>query len=523
MRRTGLFNGLLGILLLMAPGMGGAGEFGEVNFPIGCDPRSQSAFNEAVAILHSFWYEEAHRRFEALADEDAECAMARWGIAMSLWHPLWRPPAAEALARGSAAVEEARRIPVATQRERDYIDAIGAYYDDYATLSPRERALKYEQAMAQLHQRYPNDLEAAVFYALAMIANQPHGDKRYSKTLQAADLLEPLFREAPDHPGIAHYLIHALDYPRLAERALPAARRYAEIAPAVSHALHMPSHIFSQLGMWEESIASNIASAQAARHHDSLFDLAHALEWQAYAQLQTCRDTGAAEAMQEMVSKARPGNFAVEYSAAAIPARVALERRDWSAAVALTSPQSGFPLARAAALFGRAVGAAHLGDTALLRQSAAQLDALAEPAEQVSGAGRWLADIKVQALVARALLAELLGDGAAALALMREAATLEEASYMPGPGPAPLLPARELLAELLARQGQRDAAIAAQRALRTQFAGRLNSFRGEARAALGSGDEAAAEQVYRQILDQCAGGAPDHPARVEAAAFLERR
>ena len=523
MRAIGLFGLVLASVLLTLSRGAASSEFGQVDFPVGCQAESQTEFNEAVAILHSFWYPEARRRFEALASKDPDCAMAHWGVAMSLWHPLWRPPGAEELAAGAAAVHKARGMPVATERERDYIDAIGVYYDDYTELPPPERARRYQQAMERLHGKYPDDLEAAVFYALAMVANQARDDDSYTLTLRAADLLEPLFRQAPEHPGIAHYLIHALDYPPLAERALPAAHRYAQIAPAVSHALHMPSHIFSQLGMWQESIDSNVASARAARSHQSLFDLSHALEWLAYAQLQSCRDASARDVMQEIVSKAQPGNFAVEYAAVAIPIRIALETRDWPAAVSVAVPDKGFPLARATALFSHAIAAAHLGDAATLRQAAAQLDALTDPAARPVDAGRWFPDMQVQALVARALVAELEQDSEAALELMGQAAAVEESSYMPGPGPAPVLPARELRAELLARQGDHGAAIEAYRALRGQFAGRLNSLRGEARAARAAGDAEAAGQAYRRLLDQCGAAPDDHPVRAEALAFLEQR
>ncbi len=239
------------------------GKVGEVNFPVSCSAPAQQQFNRAVAILHSFWYEEAFKSFQAVAETDPGCAMAYWGEAMSLWYELWYPPSEAFLKAGTAAVNKAKEIGVKTERERAYIDAISAFYQDWDKRDHRTRSLAYERAMEQVYQRYPGDREAAVFYALALNATALPSDKSYANQKKAGAILERVFAVEPNHPGVAHYLIHSYDDPALAELGLPAARHYAQIAPAVPHALHMPSHIFTRLGLWQESVASNRARGRS--------------------------------------------------------------------------------------------------------------------------------------------------------------------------------------------------------------------------------------------------------------------
>src|SRR5919201_2073694 len=274
------------LLLVAAVASAHDGEkLGTVRFPTSCAPAVQADFERAVALLHSFWYEEALKAFTAVTTADATCAMGYWGIAMSVYYPLWQPPSAAMLQKGSAALEKARGL-TATPREKDYIAAIDTYYRDHDKADHRTRAAAYEKAMEQLYQRYPDDREAAVFYALALNGTAAPTDKTYANQLKAGAILEKVFAEQPNHPGVPHYIIHSYDYPPLATRGLVAARRYAKIAPSAPHALHMPSHIFTRLGLWEESIASNRDSAAAAKEHNSTFEQLHAMDYLAYAHLQ---------------------------------------------------------------------------------------------------------------------------------------------------------------------------------------------------------------------------------------------
>src|SRR5215468_2703500 len=380
---------LLMVLLLAAAPVASAhdGEkLGTVHFPTSCAPAVQADFERAVALLHSFWYEESVKAFTAITAGDPNCAMAYWGIAMSVYYPLWQPPSPAMLQKGGAALEKARSL-TATPREKDYIAAIDTYYRDSDKLDHRTRALAYEKAMAQLSARYPDDREAAVFYALALNATATPTDKTYTNQLKAGAILEKVFAEQPDHPGVAHYIIHSYDYPPLASRGLVAARGYAKTAPSVPHAQHMPSHIFTRLGLWQESIDSNRASAAAGKAYyaklgkDTVWDQTlHALDYLVYAYLQTGQDKQARAMLERLggMQKAEPESFVAAYAYAAIPARVALEQHRWSEAAALKPTSSTFPWdrfawAEAITAFSRAVGAARAGDAAQARAEARKL------------------------------------------------------------------------------------------------------------------------------------------------------
>ncbi len=328
-------------------------DIGRIHFPVSCTPEAQKTFEYGVALVHSFWYDEAEKTFSSVIRVDPACAMAYWGIAMSLYHPLWFPPAPSDLRKGIAAIEKAKSIGAKTQRERDYIAAIEEFYKDSEKVPHRQRAVAWCNAMQRLSARYPEDHEAAIFYALALIATAPPADKTYTNQKHAAAILNPLLPEQPDHPGIAHYLIHSYDSPQLAILALPAARTYAKIAPASPHALHMPSHIFTRLGLWDESIQSNLASAAAAKSQMEKTlpaaisqDQLHAMDYLAYAYLQTCQDEKAKRIVDEAASASRVDQqvFQAAYAFAAIPARYALERRRWSAAAALQVRAGMVPL-----------------------------------------------------------------------------------------------------------------------------------------------------------------------------------
>ena len=388
MKARHLIAALVILLGLAAPVSAHDGEqVGNVRFPTSCPAAVQGDFERAVALLHSFWYEEALKAFTAITTAEPGCAMGYWGQAMSVYYPLWQPPSPAMLEKGAAAVARGQALN-ATPREKDYLAAIATYYRDHDKLDHRTRALAYETAMAQLAARYPEDREAAVFYALALNATAPPTDKTYANVRKAGAILEKVYAEQPNHPGVAHYLIHSYDYPPLAGQGLAAARGYAKIAPAVPHAQHMPSHIFTRLGLWQESIDSNLASANAGKAYytrlgkSTVWDQTlHALDYVVYAYLQTGQDTRARAVLEDLraTPRAEPENFAAAYAFAAIPARIALEQHRWGEAASLlpgttTFPWEQFAWAQAITTFTRAVGAARTGDVGAARAAAQKLD-----------------------------------------------------------------------------------------------------------------------------------------------------
>ncbi len=493
---------------------GDARELGTVTFPISCSPAASTHFERAVAMLHSFWYEEAEKAFRAITESDPSCAMGYWGIAMSGWYPLWYPPSESTLRNGLEAIERAKAIGSKTQRETDYIGAIEAFYRDWDKLDHRTRSVAYERAMEQLHQHYPDDREAAVFYALALNATALPTDKTYANTLRAAALLEKVFAEQPNHPGVAHYLIHSYDYPPLADKGLSAARSYAKIAPAVPHALHMPSHIFTRLGLWRESIDSNRGSATAAQAYIAqtagdgvVWDQAlHAMDYLAYGYLQTAQDTAADQVLDQLKSfrKATPESLPAAYALAAIPARLALERRDWRQAAAVSAPPVSFPWERfpwaeAMLSFTQGLGAAKTGDTARARKEVDRLGSLREKLVQAKN-GYWADQVEVQRRSVSAMVAQAEGRNDEAVGLMRSAADLEATMEKHPVTPAPVVPARELLGDLLLETGQpAQALIEYETSLATE-PNRFRSFVGAARAAEVLGDVAKARDYYKKVV-----------------------
>ncbi len=507
---------------------------GQVHFPISCSATAQADFLRAVALLHSFWYEEALAAFTAITTAEPACAMGYWGVAMSVYHPLWAPPGVAMLARGSAAIEKGRGLP-ATPREKDYIAALAAFYTDTATRDHRTRAAAYEKAMEQVHARYPDDREAAVFYALALDATAPPTDKTYGNQKKAAAILEKVYAAQPDHPGVAHYLIHSYDYPPLAARGLAPARGYARIAPSVPHALHMPSHIFTRLGLWPESIESNLASARAGKAYyarlgkNTVWDQTlHALDYVAYAYLQTGQDTKARAVVEELraTPRAEPENFAAAYAYAAIPARVVLEQHRWTDAATLapgspTFPWERFPWAQAITTFARALGAARSGDVAAARAEVARLDAhhAARVAAQDTS---WAGQVDGQRQAAAAWIARAEGKNDEAVRLMRAAATLEDSTEKHPVTPAPVVPARELLGDLLLDVNRPGPALVEFEASAGRDPNRLNGLLGAARAAEASGDGAKARTLYGRAAALCEHGDGERPEIRHAREVLAR-
>jgi hypothetical protein len=530
----------LGLLLLSASPVasqehehGRAGTaFGDVHFPTSCTPAAQQQFDRAVAILHSFWYEEAVTAFATVTRTDPSCAMGYWGVAMSHWYPLWYPPGESALKAGSRAVWQARAVGAKTQREEDYVGAIAAFYEDWDKLDHRTRSLAYEKAMERVHATYPDDREADVFYALALNATALPTDKTYANQLKAAALLETVLAEQPNHPGVAHYLIHSYDSAALAERGLSAARRYASIAPSVPHALHMPSHIFTRLGFWPESVASNRAAHEAARAYAERTigpnswdqETLHTLDYLAYAHLQMVQDRAAKRVVDLLATfREGPASLPAAYAVAAVPSRYALERRSWSEAAKLPSPAIPFPLERfpwaeAMLAFTRALGAAHTGDLVAAQAEIATLQELNEKLAQAKNT-YWANLVEAQRLGASTVTLHAQGKDEA-IELARAAAELEDSMDKHPATPAAVLPARELYADLLLELGDAPSALEEYERSLGANPHRFRSLLGIARAARQSGDSSRARDAYQRLLELSSEADTERPELMEARAFL---
>lgn len=477
-------------------------RLGHVDFPSGCRPEVQARFERGVALLHSFWYEEAGSAFREVAAADSTCSLAYWGRAMSLLHPLWSPPTPEERVQALADVERAVQLSRPDTRPRDYADAIAAYYRGDG-VDDRARLVAYEQAMAGLTRRHPEDEEGRIFHALALIAlgQLDAGDTTYARQREAGRMLEPLFRRHPDHPGLAHYLIHAYDSPALARVGEAAANRYASIAPSVPHAEHMPSHIYTRLGAWEKSIAANLRSVEAARrfeaaqHTTAMWDQeAHALDYLAYAYLQLGRvaDARAVAGRVAKVTDAFPaGTIPLDYALAAIPARLALELDDWGAAETLSvRPAPAWRGAEGITHFARALGASRAGHEQAART---EIDALAGLERSLASAGGaqtyWSTQVRIQRLAASAWVTLAAGDTIEALRQGAAAADLDDHVEKHPVTPGAILPARELYGDLLAATGRPAEARAAYTRVLARQPGRARAL-----AALGRAGQAVGQR-----------------------------
>jgi tetratricopeptide (TPR) repeat protein len=507
---------------------GDLGKFGSVNFPISCDASVQVRFNRAVAILHSFGYEKAAEAFTEVAEADPVCGMAYWGLAMTYYHPVWEAPNPTALKQGWAAVENAKSAGAKTQRERDYIAAIEVFYKDSAKLDHRTRSLAYETAMGELQARYPDDREAAIFYALAVRGNALPSDKTYASQLKAGAILEKAFAEQPEHPGLAHYIIHCYDYPSLADRALVAARRYAKIAPDSPHALHMPSHIFTRLGYWQESIESNLASAAAAQKDGVAGEQLHAMDYMVYAYLQGAQDLEVTKLIESMPSprQSDPTYFAALYSTASMPARYAVERHRWAEAAAIAMPKDIFPGGRYAwteanIYFARALGATRTGGTEAARKSLQQLTSLRDTMVQANDK-YWAEQLDIQREIVTAWLAWAEGKHEDALRQMRSAADHEDSTDKHSVTPGVILPARELLGEMLLEAKQPAQALGEfETTLRTS-PNRFNALAGAALSATLSGNPEKAKSYYARLVATCDHADADRPELETARKYLAK-
>jgi tetratricopeptide (TPR) repeat protein len=519
---------------------GASEQLGTVHFPTSCR-NVDAEFTRAVALLHSFGYEESRDAFQAVAAKDPSCGMAYWGVAMTWYHPLWAPPSPRDLAAGAAAADKARELGAKTERERGYIGAIGTFYRDWEHRNYATRANDYKAAMEALSRKLPDDHEATIFYALEVRATAPENDPTYAEQKRSAKLLNDLLPLEPNHPGITHYMIHAFDYPGLASEALPAARAYAKIAPSSPHALHMPSHIFTRLGLWQESIDSNLASADAgrslvARTHPgaAAYDTLHALDYLEYAYLQTGDDANARRVLDEAAAAKtfdEPA-FQAAYALAAIPARWTLERRDWKAASALEPSRADFPWQNmryvpAITFYAQALGAARGGNPGSARTALAELEKIhaALVKSPVPGPYDWAAQVESMRLAAAAWVDSGEARQEEALKTARSAADLEDRTGKHSVTPGVPIPARELLGDMLLDMGRPSEALAEYDASLHAAPNRFNGLLGAARAAKGAGNTARARSLYRTLVAQCrtasaSAPASERPGLSEARAFL---
>jgi hypothetical protein len=460
-------------------------RLGTVSFPTSCKPDAQLQFNRAVALLHSFAYKVAEEAFQSVAEQDPQCAIAHWGIAMTHYHQLWEPPlAAAGIVVAQAEIARARLLPEGSERERGFIRALSLVFEDASNVPYGTRALSYENAMRSLAVANPRDVEAQVFYALALVSNASPLDKEHLKQKQAADLLEPLWRKFPDHPGIPHYLIHACDSQELASRGLAAARMYAKIAPSAPHALHMPSHIFTRLGMWDDSIASNLAARTAAHEEGDTGEELHAMDYLVYAYLQSGRDAEAAQVIQQLaeMQKVDQGDFKSGYAATAMPIRYIVERHQWAEAEkAPNPPGSALPQVQAIGVWARGIGFARNGHATEAQMESEMLRQI-EELLLASGSAYWAIQVNIMRREVMAWSAQAERQPSPAAAILRSAADDEDGIEKLPATPGPIIPAREQLGELLLLQGDFVSASHAFETALTNAPGRRAALLGAAHA-----------------------------------------
>ncbi len=488
-------------------------QLGKVSFPISCAPASQKAFERGVALLHSFGYEEAEEQFVEIIQKDPVCAMAHWGIAMSLFHQIWERPQESTLKRGHEEIEKAQKTGGKTERERGYISALAVFYRDPAANDYLKRATAYSEAMGKLYQQHPTDLEAGAFYALSLLASEPPNDTSLSSRKKAVAVLNPLFQQQPDHPGLAHYIIHACDSPQMAPMALDAARRYAEIAPSSAHAVHMPSHIFARLGLWQEDIQANLKSVALTQHSDAMYmhgHELHAMHFLLYAYLQTGQDEAAQQVIEQskqvLATAPTNGNDTgmLEYygfAAAHFPALYDLEMRHWADAAALQPVANASPHLQMITYWARTIASAHMGDVQAARRNAQKFDG-AEDATRKSKYAYVLEGANSAHGEVHAWLAFAEKNNDQALRQMRQVADTQDKV-----GKAEVdIPAREMLADMLLELNQPQQALAEYEKAMKIDPNRFNGLAGAARAAELAHQPAKANSYYAQLLKNCDDG-----------------
>jgi tetratricopeptide (TPR) repeat protein len=505
------------------PGQDADSQLGNVHFATSCNEVAQRRFDRAMRYQHSFWYRQSKELFEKVLEADPDCGIAWWGIALSLWNNPHGPVPTPNRAPALAAIEKAKAVGAKSERERDFIDALAVLHTDYDKIDYAVRLQGYLKAMQTLAAKYPDDDEAQIFYAITLNVSASPGDKTYAQQLKGAAILEPIFKRQPQHPGVAHYLIHLYDYPAIADRGLDAAKRYAAIAPAAPHAQHMPSHIFTRVGHWKESIASNTASVRTAKPTKDFNEALHASDYMVYAYLQLARDGEAHVVIDDMMTIAalNPDIGGGPFALAASPARYAVERDDWAGAAALEVRPSKFAHVTAISHFARALGAARSGHP---DAAAADIAKLVELRDRLRDepSPYWANQVDIQRQIASAwtLYAEKKYDEA--LAAMRAAADAEDKTEKAPVTPGPLAPARELLGAMLLERGDAAGALAAFEATLKKEPHRFNATAGAAHAADRLGDKAKAAAYYEQLLALAEGSTSDRPALAAARQYLAK-
>ena len=512
----------------------GGTDFGEVQFALSCKYATQETFNLAISLLHSFEYEEAEKAFVKVIDEDPNCPMAYWGVAMSIYHSIWFEPTDEVVAKGSKILQIAQTLPK-TEREQDYLDAIGAFYKDWDKVDHKTREERMDRKMEENYLKYTDDPEAAIFYALSLKSTADINDKNHVNERKAGEILESIFVDQPNHPGIAHYIIHNYDNPELAHLALTPARRYAEIAPSSAHALHMPSHIFTRLGLWDESIKSNVYSASAAQCYAQEVEMdgvwaneLHAMDYLVYAYLQKGDNRNAMAQYEYMktIHDINPHNIrAIVYPFAAIPVRLALENRQWETATSIQLHDSEvnwdeFPWQKSIYHYGRALGASNVKDYELAEKEIEILKSLRDQLldkEENNYANQVLIQIKSS----EAWLKYAKGNTVESLQIMSEAAEMEDKTDKHGVSPGEVLPARELYGDMLFAMEKFEDALEAYERNLDRRPNRFNSIYGAAISARNLGDETKAKDYFQQLLELAEGSNSDRPEIIEAFAYVD--
>src|SRR6266568_2319076 len=498
-------------------------RLGTVHFDTSCNETAQRRFDRGMRYQHSFWYQASKEIFEDILKADPECGIAYWGIALSLLYNPHAPPPAPNLPLGLAAIQKGKAVGAKTQRERDYIDALAVFYTDYDKVIHGARVQAYLKAMEALAQKYPNDDEAQIFYAITLNVAASPNDKTYANQLKGAAILEGIFKRQPRHPGIAHYLIHLYDTPSLADKGLDAAKRYSEIAPAAPHAQHMPTHIFTRVGYWKESIASNTVSARAAKAEKESADQLHAMDYLVYAYLQLGQDAKAREVIDEMnaVTGVNPNVLPGPYALAASPARYTIERGDWKGAAELQVRPT--PLAHVEAMthFARALGAARSGHPEAAKADIARLAELRDKLQEAKDA-YWSEQVDIQRQVASAWVLHAEGKHEDALKAMSAAADAEDKTEKHPVTPGVPEPARELYGIMLLERGMAREAGAAFEATIKKEPNRFNAIAGAAKAAERLGDKAKAKDYYQKLAALASNADTDRPDLVAAREFLSK-
>jgi len=497
-------------------------KLGKVSFPVSCTAMAQTQFNQAVAMLHSFWYDEAEKAFRQVTATDPDCVMGYWGVAMSLYHQLWAAPAVAAeLQKGREALRQVNKRAIKTKREAAYLEAVESLYQDDEKVDSSTRKLAYQSAMERIMTQNPDDREAMVFYALALISTASLSDKTFANQKKALRLLQKVLEHEPHHPGVTHYIIHSSDYPGLAELGLNAARTYARIAPAVPHALHMPSHIFIRLGYWQDAVQSNLAADHAAKahaHENALTETwdqrLHFMDYAMYAYLQMGETEKAREILQQLqsIKKVRSENTTAAYAYAAIPARYAVERAKWDESAGLGVNPRDFPWQQfgwceAITHFARGLGAARTGKAAVAQNSLQRLEALRD-ADRAANKDYTADQIEIQRLAVAAWIAHGKGQTEDAVQLMRAAAELEDSTEKDNVTPGAIIPARELLGELLLELKRPDEALQELEASLMRTPNRRNGIYRAAQAASLAGKRSQAERYEQQYRQLTASGQP---------------